>query len=258
MKPFLLLAIRADDAAADNEYESFLAFARLAERDLRRFRLEQRTLDSIDLPDWSGILLGGGPFNASEPEETKSPVQRRVEADLRRLLDKVIKADFPFLGACYGIGTLGGHQGAVVDRRYTEQVGSVQITLTREGRQDKLLRGLPDTFEAFVGHKEAVSRLPDHAALLAYSATCPVQAFRVGSHVYAVQFHPELDAAGMCTRIEVYKHAGYFEPGQAGELKALAYRSNVTHPPAILRRFVQRYARSAAAGDEAVAPAAAS
>ena len=258
MKPFLLLAIRADDAAADSEYESFLAFARLAERDLRRFRLEQRTLDSIDLPDWSGILLGGGPFNASEPEESKSPVQRRVEADLRRLLDKVIKADFPFLGACYGIGTLGGHQGAVVDRRYSEPVGSVQITLTREGRQDKLMRGLPDTFEAFVGHKEAVSRLPDHATLLAYSATCPVQAFRVGSHVYAVQFHPELDAAGMCTRIDVYKHSGYFEPGQADELKALAYRSNVIHPPAILRRFVRRYARGAAAGADAGAPAAAS
>ena len=29
MKPFLLLAIRAEDAAADNEYESFLAFAGL-------------------------------------------------------------------------------------------------------------------------------------------------------------------------------------------------------------------------------------
>jgi GMP synthase (glutamine-hydrolysing) len=72
-----------------------------------------------------------------------------------------------------------------------------------------------------------------------------VQAFRIGSHVYATQFHPELDAAGLCTRIEVYKHAGYFEPEQASELMAQARRSNVTWPPAILRRFVQRYARSA-------------
>jgi GMP synthase (glutamine-hydrolysing) len=251
VKPFLLLATRAEDAAADNEYESFLAFAGLDECDLHRFRLEQRALGHIDLQDWSGIFLGGGPFNSSDPERSKSSVQRRVEADLRGLLDRVINADFPFLGACYGIGTLGSHQGAVIDRRYAEPVGSVPVTLTPEGREDPLLRGLPATFDAFVGHKEAISRLPRHAALLAGSPGCPVQAFRIGGHVYATQFHPELDAACLCTRIDVYKHAGYFEPGQADELKALALRSHVTHPPAIVRRFVQRYARSGPAGAEA-------
>jgi len=244
VKPFLLLAIRADDAAADNEYESFLACAGLHERDLRRHRLEQRPLGNVELQDWSGIFLGGGPFNASDPEGSKSPVQRRVEADLRGLFDRVVSADFPFLGACYAIGTLGGHQGAAVDRRYAEPIGAVPVTLTREGRRDPLLAGLPATFDAFVGHKEAISRLPDHAVLLASSPDCPVQAFRVGSGVYATQFHPELDAAGLCTRIEVYKHAGYFDPAQAGELKAQAHRSNVTCPPAILRRFVRRYART--------------
>ncbi len=244
MKPFLLLAIRADDAAADSEYESFLAFAGLGERDLRRVRLEQRPLGNIDLAEWSGIFLGGGPFNFSDPEGSKSPVQRQVEADLRGLLDRVITAGFPFLGACYGIGALGSHQGAVVDRRYGEPVGPVPVTLTRAGRKDPLLRGLPGTFDAFAGHKEAVSALPGHAVLLATSPACPVQAFRIGLRAYATQFHPELDAAGLCTRIEVYKHAGYFEPEQAGALKALAHRSNVIHPPAILRRFAQRYARS--------------
>ena len=172
-------------------------------------------------------------------------MQRRVEADLRGLFDRVVSADFPFLGACYAIGTLGGHQGAAVDRRYAEPIGAVPVTLTREGRRDPLLRGLPATFDAFVGHKEAISRLPDHAVLLASSPTCPVQAFRVGSAVYATQFHPELDAASLCTRIEVYKHAGYFEPAQADELKAQAHRSNVTHPPAILSRFARRYATPA-------------
>jgi GMP synthase (glutamine-hydrolysing) len=72
-----------------------------------------------------------------------------------------------------------------------------------------------------------------------------VQAFRVGGNVYATQFHPELDVAGLYTRIEVYKHAGYFEPGQADEIKAQAARSNITWPPAILRGFVRRYGRPA-------------
>jgi len=248
VKPFLLLAVRADDAAADNEYESFLACAGLHERDLRRCRLEQRPLGDVDLRDWSGIFLGGGPFTVTDPERSKSPVQRRVEADLQGLLATVVRADFPFLGACYGIGTLGGHLGAVVDRRYAEPIGAVPVTLTREGRQDPLLAGLPATFDAFVGHKEAISALPGHVVRLASSPACPVQAFRVGGHVYATQFHPELDAAGLCTRIEVYKHAGYFEPAQAGELKARARDSNVTCPPAILRRFARRYARTTPAG----------
>jgi len=247
VKPFLLLATRPEDAAADNEYEAFLRFSGLGEAGLCRHRLERSGLTGLDLTEWSGILLGGGPFNSSDPENSKSPVQRRVEADLREVLERVIDADYPFLGACYGIGTLGSHQGAVVDRRYAEPVGSVAVTLTREGRRDPLFSGLPGTFDAFVGHKEAISALPGHAALLATSSACPVQAFRIGSRVYATQFHPELDAAGLCTRVEVYKHAGYFEPEEADGIKARARLSNVTHPPAILRRFVEHYGRGATA-----------
>jgi GMP synthase (glutamine-hydrolysing) len=254
VKPFLLLAIRAEEAAADNEYDSFLSLSRLGEGELRRVRLEQHALGRVDLGDWSGIILGGGPFNYSDPEELKTPVQRRVEADLAGLLDQVVSADFPFLGACYGIGALGRYLGAVVDRRFAEPVGAVEITLTPAGRRDPLLGELPAAFQAFTGHKEAVSHLPGPAAaggkggpadLLASSAGCPVQAFRVGGNVYATQFHPELDVAGLCTRIEVYKHAGYFEPDQADEIKARAARSSVSWPPAILRGFVRRYGQPA-------------
>ena len=244
MEPFLLLSIRADDAAADNEYESFRTLAGLTEAELRRVRLDRRALGDIDLRDWSGIWVGGGPFNYTDPDEKKSPVQRRVEADLSRLLDAVVGADFPLLGACYGVGALGRHQGGVVDRRYPEDVGTVRVRLTAAGRSDPLLAELPEEFDAFTGHKEAVSDLPGGAVLLASSADCPVQAFRVGANVYATQFHPELDAAGLCTRIDVYKHAGYFPPSEADELKALAWRSDVSHPPAILRAFVRLYSGS--------------
>jgi GMP synthase (glutamine-hydrolysing) len=243
VEPFLLLSIRADDAAADNEYESFLSLAGLGEGDLRRIRLDRRALGDIDLRDWSGIWVGGGPFNYTDPEEKKSAVQRRVEADLDRLLDDVAGADFPFLGACYGIGALGRHQGAVLDRQYGEPVGTVRVTLTEAGRRDPVLGELPAEFDAFTGHKEAISELPGHAVLLASSAACAVQAFRVGANVYATQFHPELDAAGMSTRVDVYKHAGYFHPSKADEIKAQAWRSEISDPPEILRAFVRRYGR---------------
>jgi GMP synthase (glutamine-hydrolysing) len=243
VKPFLLLATRPEDTAADNEYEAFLTQSGLGPEQLHRVRLEQAPLGQVRLEDWSGVMLGGGPFNCSDPEERKSPLQRRVEDDLRQVLDRVVAADFPFLGACYGIGTLGEHQGAVIDRSYGEPVGAVRIELTPHGRADRLFGDLPDTFEAFVGHKEAVSKLPDHAVRLAGSATCPVQAFRIGLNVYATQFHPELDVDGLCTRIDVYRHAGYFHPDEADDIKARAAASDVRHPADILRRFVEVHGR---------------
>ena len=237
-----MLGTRAEDTAADNEYEAFLSFTGLDESLLRRVRLERRPLGRVDLDDWSGIFLGGGPFNASDPGHAKSAVQRRVETELHDLLDAVVARDFPLLGACYGIGIIGTHRGGTVDRTYAEPIGRVPVTLTPEGREDPLLADLPGTFDAFVGHKEAVRDLPRGAVRLASSPLCPVQAFRIGTNVYATQFHPELDIAGLCTRIEVYKHAGYFDPTEAGTLKAMARASRVFEPPKILSRFVQRYA----------------
>ena len=122
MKPILLLAIRAEDAAADDEYAAMLRCTGLDEQQLRRVRMEQAELGPVRLDEWSAIILGGGPFTASDAEDTKSTAQRRVEAELAALLDAVVAADFPFFGACYGIGTLGRHQGAVVDRTYSEPV----------------------------------------------------------------------------------------------------------------------------------------
>jgi GMP synthase (glutamine-hydrolysing) len=247
MKPFLLLSTRDDEEAADNEYDAFLSFTGLAERALHRIRLERRPLGPVDVEAWSGIFLGGGPFNSSDPPARKSAVQRRVESDLTDLLDVVVERDVPFLGACYGIGTLGTHQGAVVDATYSEPVGAVDVELTDEGARDPLFGVLPPRFQAFTGHKEAVASLPGHAVHLARSATCPVHGFRVGRNVYATQFHPELDAEGLCLRIEVYKHSGYFAPHEAESLKDMARASTVSVPPLLLARFVELYARGAEA-----------
>ena len=241
MKPFLLLSTRAEDLAADEEYAAFVACTKLPEERLHRFRLEAAPLPPLWLDDWAGIFIGGGPFNSSDPEDEKSPVQHRVERELAALLDEVVARDFPFLGACYGIGTLGVHQGGVVDRRYAEPVSAVEIALTSEGLADPVLEGVPERFEAFVGHKEACRVLASSAVLLASSASCPVQMFRVGRNVYATQFHPELDVPGIITRVRVYQHAGYFEPAEMNDLIATLSPALVTEPGRILANFAQRY-----------------
>jgi GMP synthase (glutamine-hydrolysing) len=243
--PFLLLSIRAEDAAADDEYGAMMRFAGLDTGGMHRIRLTHQSMGDIDLADWSGIILGGGPYNVSDPSESKSETQRRAESELLPLIGRIVDADFPFLGCCYGVGTLGSVVGAAVDRTYPEPVGALTVSLTADGRRDPLFAELPDVFDAYGGHKEGASALPPHLVRLAYSADCPIQAFRVGDNVYATQFHPELDADGICTRIDVYKEYGYFAPETAESLKSAALDRSIEHPPTILRRFAERYARPA-------------
>lgn len=237
-----MLSTRAEDVAAEDEYAAFLKLTGLTADQLHRVRLEAAPLPPLNIDDYAGVFLGGGPFNSSDPPEIKSAVQHRVEAELRTLLDELVARDFPFLGACYGIGTLGVHQGGVVDRTYSEPVSAVPISLTDAGLIDPILAGMPAEFEAFVGHKEACRVLPPTAVLLASSPGCPVQMFRVGRNMYATQFHPELDVPGIITRVNVYQHAGYFAPDEVPALTARLRAAVVTEPTRILANFVARYA----------------
>ncbi|WP_460818150.1 glutamine amidotransferase [Nocardioides korecus] len=243
MLPFLLLSIRAEPEAAEDEYASFLRFTGLDPHELPRRVLCEERLGRVDLDSFSGVLLGGGPWNASDPEDSKSRAQVEAEADLAVLLDEVVERDLPFLGACYGIGVLGTHQRGVVDRSFPEPVGPLSVALTPEGRADPVFSGVPREFAAYGGHKESLLELPSGAVRLATSPACPTQAFRVGRHVYATQFHPELDLAGVCTRIEVYQHAGYFDPAEAETLKERSRAVPVEHPMTVLSRFVELHAR---------------
>ena len=244
MLPFVLLASRADDAAADAEYRAFCALGGLDPAELQRVRMESGPMPSIDLDAVSGVIVGGGPFNASDPDDAKSSVQRRVEREMSALLDEVVTRDIPFLGACYGIGTLGVHQGGTVDRRFGEPVGAVTVTLTDAGRDDPIFGALPARFDAFVGHKEACSVAPAGSVVLATGDGCPVQAFRVRTNLYATQFHPELTLDTLVERVRLYRHEGYFAPEEMDAvIDAARAGAPVTAPAAVLRRFVERYAR---------------
>jgi GMP synthase (glutamine-hydrolysing) len=242
VKPFLLLSSRAEDEAAEEEYAAFLKITGLSAHELQRVRMEAGPLPAIDLDDYAGILVGGGPFNSSDPPDSKSAVQHRVEAELQPLLDEMVKRDYPFLGACYGIGTLGVHQGGIIDRTHAEPIGAVPVSLTAAGLADPLLEGMPEEFDAYVGHKEACRVLPPTAVLLAESPGCPVQMFRIKTNLYATQFHAELDLAGIITRVRVYRHAGYFPPEELDDLISRLSTTSVVEPPRLLANFVARSA----------------
>ena len=55
---------------------------------------------------------------------------------------------------------------------------------------------------------------------------------------------PSSTSTGLCLRIDIYRHHGYFDPPEeAEELMRMARAAVVTEPPRLLARFVELYAR---------------
>jgi GMP synthase (glutamine-hydrolysing) len=240
MKPFLILQVRPNKAG-DYEYKAFCQYGGLKEEETHRIEMTLTSIAGLNLDDYSGVIVGGGSPCVSEEE--KDEIQIRFESELGDLFKQIIEQDKPYLGACYGFGVFADYCGGKVvqDPNYSEEVKAVDITLTEAAQTDPMTQDLPETFRAFVGHKESCVKLPENAVLLASSKKCPNHMFRLKNNIYATQFHPELDVENLLVRIEVYKYAGYFEPGEAEELSEMAKKEDVTIPMIILKRFVDRY-----------------
>ncbi|HSJ22646.1 MAG TPA: glutamine amidotransferase, partial [Nocardioidaceae bacterium] len=67
MRPFLLLSTRAEQLAADEEYAAFRRETGLDTHELLRIRMTEAPLPALDPADYAGVMLGGGPFNSSDP-----------------------------------------------------------------------------------------------------------------------------------------------------------------------------------------------
>ncbi|MEZ5934275.1 MAG: glutamine amidotransferase [Alphaproteobacteria bacterium] len=243
MKPFLILQLRPETEVSDDEYRAILEKGGLRAEEVQRIRLDQESLPAgLDLGNYAGTIVGGGPGCVSDAPEDKTPIERRMEEAVRSLMPAIVEGDLPFLGCCYGIGILAHHLGAEVSKaRYSEGVGAVTCSMTEDGRADRLLEGLPATFSAFVGHKEAVQELPKGCRHLLSSAPCPYQMIRYGENVYATQFHPEADGHVFELRIRFYKDKGYFMAVAADALIEQCHREDVRFPEHILRAFVETY-----------------
>lgn len=245
-KKILLLQIRPEEVASDNEFEAFVKFSGLKAENFQRVNLASpkglEFISNLKLNNYSAVIVGGGPACISDDQSKKPAYQISFEPILLSLMAQILEDDFPFLGACYGIGLLAKSLNLPVSKeKYSEPVGAVEINLNPDLKDDKILADLDSTFQAFVGHKEAVQAVDDRLEVLASSTTCPYQLLKFKSNIYATQFHPELDVEGLTTRIKVYKNAGYFPPEQAEELIEQARQSDVHQAVKILENFCRAY-----------------
>ncbi|MGN6743118.1 MAG: glutamine amidotransferase [Amnibacterium sp.] len=150
---------------------------------LRIVDVTTEDVDAIDPAEADLVVVLGGEMGAYETEAYP------FLAAEQRLLRARLEAARPTLGVCLGAQLMAGALGERVYKGGTTAIGyrPVEPTEAGAGSPVRHFAGVPvaqwhgDTFE-----------LPDGATLLASSADYRNEAFAIGRHALAVQFHPEL------------------------------------------------------------------
>ena len=154
----------------------------LDERHLRLGDPLPGTLDGVD-----GLLVMGGPQSATDDDATSPEL-----VGVRHLLRQAIDADLPTLAVCLGAQLLarvgGGRTRVGVEG---PEVGATLVAKRDKADADPVCRPLPLTPDVIQWHHDEISELPPGATLLASNPHYPNQAFRLGAHVYGLQFHIE-------------------------------------------------------------------
>lgn len=114
--------------------------------------------------------------------------------EVEKWLPKLIDEEVPLLAICYGHQLLAKSLGGVSG--YHEngiEIGSVDINLEENAKNDEIFSKLQNNFKAHTIHSQTVIKLPKNATRLAFNSHDKNHAFRVGNCAWGVQFHPEFD-----------------------------------------------------------------
>jgi GMP synthase-like glutamine amidotransferase len=142
-------------------------------------------LDSFDM-----LMAMGGPMDVWQ--EREHPWLVTEKAAIRHW---VTELDRPYLGVCLGHQMLADALGGTVGPMAEPEIGVVEIRLTPTGLYDPVFGHLPEVIRGLQWHGAAVERPPPGAAVLAGNDHCAVQALRVGTRAWGVQFHVEVEAS---------------------------------------------------------------
>jgi GMP synthase (glutamine-hydrolysing) len=138
------------------------------------------------LTGFDGLVVLGGAMGAYDDEVAPWLVPTRV------LLAEAAERDIPTLAICLGHQLLAVANHGRVQRQPVHHVGVTPVGLIAAAGTDPLFAGLEPDASALHWNNDLVVETPPGAVVLARSRF-GVQAFRIGSSVYGVQFHPEVE-----------------------------------------------------------------
>jgi len=146
---------------------------------------EESVADS-ELADYDGLVVLGGPMGAFDDDRYPKLVE------VVRLIKHFHFSAKPILAVCLGAQLLARSLGSGIRPNKGGEWGFTPLKITREGRNDEVLSGMPESIILYQFHQDSI-RLPADACLLMTSEECANQAFRVGALSWGFQFHPEID-----------------------------------------------------------------
>jgi len=143
-----------------------------------------------ELQEIAALVIFGGEMNIDETERYPWLLTQR------QLMRRAIDAGMPVLGICLGAQMLARALDARVYRAPIRELGFYPVRLTESGLRDPLIGVFESGNRVFQWHEDTFD-LPAEATLLASGDGIPVQAFRFGRCAWGVQFHVEVDRAGV-------------------------------------------------------------
>ncbi len=153
-------------------------------------------------------------------------------------LEGAVREGIPILGICYGHQLLAyALGGEVKDNPRGREYGTTLIQASEAASGDALFHNLPSRFNAHVGHKQTVTRLPEGAVPLAHSAMDDTQAVRFDAHAWGIQFHPEFDA--WAAREYILRNQEVLSAEGQDPDRLLESVAETPHSESILRHFVK-------------------
>jgi len=139
-----------------------------------------------DVSDYHGLIVLGGPMNCDQSDR-----HPHLAAEIE-IIQEALTHGKPVLGICLGAQLIARALGARVSRNPVKEIGWYDLSPTEAGKTDPLFSKLADRQMIFQWHGDTFE-IPDGAVHLASSPDCRNQAFKYGDHVYALQFHLEVD-----------------------------------------------------------------
>ena len=132
----------------------------------------------------AGVIITGSHSMVTD-EETWS-------VKIEKWIPTIIENSIPLLGICYGHQLLGkSMQGFSTFHKNGMEIGTVEILLTKEAKDDELFKDMPNSFKVHTIHSQTVENLPSNSVRLASNSHDKNHAFRIGKNAWGVQFHPE-------------------------------------------------------------------